>query len=129
LGDGFWGVSGDFLFIRTYDPVVLFTSLGTRHSFEREHLGNDIMPGAEWRGSMGVGLSVSPKVTLSARFAAAYVEETEINDDRVEGTIQEPMSVRLAATIAQCNRWFEPFVEFGTNDDANTTVFGAIYTY
>ncbi len=129
LGQGFWALSGDLTCIRTYDPVVVFTSIGSRFYFERNHLGNDIQLGNEYRWSMGFGLAVSPKVTLSTRFAAAYIEETEIDDERIPGTIQEPMSIRFAATIAQCNRWFEPFVEFGTNDDSNATVFGVIYTY
>jgi hypothetical protein len=129
LGDGFWAASADLTCIRTYDPVVLFTTIGTRQYIEREHENADILPGGEYRWSFGVGFAASSKVTLSSRFSAAYIDETEVNGDRIEGSMQEPMSVRLAATIAQCNRWFEPFVEFGTNDDANITVFGAIYTY
>jgi hypothetical protein len=129
LGEGFWAFSGELLFIQTYDPVVVFTSLGTRQFVQREFHDNIILPGGEYFWSLGVGLAVNPRVTLSTRFIAAYVSETTIDGDRVPGTVQEPMSIRMAATISQKDYFVEPFVEFGTTNDAGSTAFGVIWTY
>ncbi len=129
LGEGFWVFSGELLFIQTYDPVVLFTSIGTQQSVQREFNDLEILPGGEYFWTFGVGLAVSPRVTLSTRFIAGYVSETTIDSERVPGTIQEPMAVRMAATIAQKDYFVEPFVQFGTTDDANDSVFGVVWTY
>ena len=129
LGSGFWSVGGSVLWIRSYDPVVLFYGLGTRHHFERTFLGREIRPGSEYSYTLGVGFAVNERVTLSSRFTGQFVEEVKIDGERVPGSILEPMSVRLAATIAQPKRLVEPFVEFGTTNDAVSTFLGVINTY
>jgi hypothetical protein len=129
LGDGFWSFFGELLCIQTYDPVVVFTSLGTQQSIQREFFGAEIRPGGEYFWTFGAGLAVNPRVTLSTRFIAQYISETTIDSERVPGTIQEPMAIRMAATIAQTDYFVEPFVQFGTNDDAVDTLFGVIWTY
>lgn len=129
LGDGFWSFFGELLCIQTYDPVVVFTSIGTQQSIEREIFGDNILPGGEYFWTFGTGFAVNPRVTLSTRFIAEYISDTYINGDRVPGTAQEPMSIRLAATIAHPDYFVEPFVQFGTNDDAVDTLFGVVWTY
>jgi hypothetical protein len=129
LGEGFWSFFGELLCIQTYDPVVLFTSIGTQQSVQREFFGAEILPGGEYFWTFGAGLSVNPRLTLSSRFIAQYTSETTIDGDRVPGTIQEPMAIRMAATIAQPDYFVEPFVQFGTNDDAVDTLFGAVWTF
>ena len=129
LGEGFWSFFGELLCLQTYDPVVLFTSIGTQQSVQREFLGTEVLPGGEYFWTFGAGLSVNPRVTLSTRFIAQYISETTIDGDRVPGTIQEPMAIRMAATIAQPDYFVEPFVQFGTNDDAVDTLFGAVWTF
>ena len=40
------------------------------------------------------------------------------------------MSIRLSATISKpCDRFLEPFVEFGITDDAISSFIGIQYTY
>jgi hypothetical protein len=130
LGQGFWSIQGNLLLIQPYDPIVVFYGVGMQRSFEHEYIGLDIQPGAEYSYSMGVGFAVNDRVTLSARFRGAYVEETEVEGLRVIGSNAEPMTIRLAATISKpCERIVEPFVEFGMTEDSVAGFFGVTWTF
>ncbi len=130
LGQGFWSVSGSLLCIKPYDPIVFFYGIGTERFFEREFLGLEIRPGAQYTYNFGVGFAVNERVTLSTRFNGAYVEELEVNGERRFGTNSEPMSIRFSATISQpCDRLVEPFVEFGITDDAISSFIGVTWTF
>ena len=130
LGQGFWSITGSLLCIKPYDPIVFFYGIGTERFFEREFLGLEIRPGAQYTYNFGVGFAVNERVTLSTRFIGAYVEELEVNGERRFGTNSEPMSIRLSATISQpCDRLVEPFVEFGITDDAISSFIGVTWTF
>jgi len=131
LGNGFWSISGNLLWVQTrYDPVVVFYGFGARYQFAREYIGIEFDPGTEYNYTLGTGFAVNERVTLSAQFFGSYIEELKANGERVEGTIQEPMNLRLAATLAKpCNRIVEPFVTFGLTDDAISANFGITWTY
>ena len=129
LGDGFWSLSGDLLVIHHYDPVVMFYGFGTRHRFERSVQDTLVAPGGEYSYRLGVGFAVNEKVTMSAAFSGAYIDDLDLDGDRVEGTLQEPLSLRLATTIAKNGRLIEPFVDFGLTNDANDANLGIIWTY
>lgn len=129
LGSGFWSVFGNLLWVRPYDPVTVFYGLGVKHSFEKEYVGLDLKPGNEYSYVLGVGFAVNEKMTLSTRFRGSYVEELDVDGQRIPGTILEPMSVRLAATIAQEKHIVEPFVDFGVTEDSSNAYFGIIWTY
>ncbi len=131
LGNGFWAISGNLLWVQTrYDPVVVYYGFGARYQFAHEYIGIDFEPGTEYNYTLGAGFAVNERVTLSTQFFGAYIEELKANGDRVEGTIQEPMTIRLAATLAKpCNRIVEPFVAFGLTDDSISSNFGITWTY
>jgi hypothetical protein len=130
LGQGFWSVSGSLLCIKPYDPVVFFYGIGTERFFEREFVGLEIRPGAQYTYNFGVGFAVNERVTLSTRFNGAYTEELEVNGERRFGTNAEPMTIRFSATISQpCDRLVEPFVEFGITDDAISSFIGVTWTF
>ena len=131
LGNGFWAISGNLLWVQTrYDPVVLFYGFGARYQFEREYFGIEFQPGTEFNYTLGTGFAVNERVTLSTQFFGSYIEELKANGERVEGTIQEPMNLRLAATLAKpCNRIVEPFITFGLTDDSISSNFGITWTY
>ncbi len=117
------------LFIDNYDPIVIFYGIGYRHQFEREFLGIDVDPGEEIRAQLGVGFAVNSQVTLSTRFAAAFITRTQYDGQSVDGSYSEPMSVRFAATVLRCQKLIEPFVEIGATDDATASRFGIVWTY
>ena len=131
LGNGFWAVSGNLLWVQTrYDPVVVYYGLGARYQFEHEYFGIEFQPGMEYNYTLGAGFAVNERCTLSTQFFGAFIEELKANGERVEGTIQEPLNLRVAATLAKpCNRLVEPFCTFGLTDDAISSNIGITWTY
>jgi len=130
LGDGFWTMSGDVLFIHHIDPLVFFYGFGTRQGFERNFFGVNVAPGQQYSYNFGLGFAVNERVTLSGSFLGAYISEFHAGGRRVQGSIQEPMSLRFSATMARKNkRLIQPFVDIGMTDDAAAATFGLIQTY
>ncbi len=138
LGEGFWSLTSAITFIQNYDPVVLFYGGGYRHRFQEKFNGDTkVTPGSQFIYRFGVGFAVNPNVTLSATFNGSFIGELEVNGTNVGGSTQEPMQVRLAATINKRKlskthssvKLVEPFVTFGLNDDAIDTVIGATWTF
>lgn len=128
LGNGTWSLSSNLLFIRTYDPLVVFYGFGTRQHFDRDVNGQRFEAGQEYNYQMGVGFAVNSKVTFSTRFNGAYVTESRFDGNRILGSIQEPMVVQFALTIAQCKGLVEPFIDFGLTDESIESRFGVIWT-
>jgi|GEM_PF-1425819 len=143
LGQGFWTLTAGVNFIQTYDPIVIFYGLGYRHRFESNfdvNIGSGhitVNPGKQIFYRFGAGFAVNPRVTLSASFIGSYITEDKIDGVRLAGSIREPISVRLAATISknkelkknQRIKMLEPFVNFGVTDAAANTLFGVSYTH
>ncbi len=128
LGRGSWSLAASLLYIRNYDPLVVFYGFGTRQSFDQDFNGQDFRPGQEYNYQMGIGFAVNSQITLSTRFNGAYVTEAELDGQRFLGSIQEPMAVELALTIAQCQGLVEPFVNFGLTEDAVESRIGVVWT-
>ena len=131
LGNGFWSIAGNLTWVQTrYDPVIVYYGLGVRQQFAHEYVGIDFQPGTEYDYTLGTGFAVNERVTLSAQFFGAYINELKADGRRLVGTNQEPMSLRFAATLAKpCNRIVEPFVTFGLTEDAVAANFGITWTY
>ncbi len=132
LGEGFWTMRGDLLFVHNYDPVVVFYGFGYRHRFNNEIDGFNVDPGQQAFYRLGVGFAVNPQVTLSTAFLGNYIGSDVIEGVRVAGGIREPMSLRFAATVTpKCPghwRTIEPFVNVGITDEALDTIFGITWT-
>ena len=137
LGDGYWSVTAGLTFIHTYDPVVLFYGFGYRHRFTNTfNNGVTVNPGKQIFYRLGTGFAVSPRVTFSASFLGSYITENVINGVRVRGDIQEPMYLRLAATISRDQKakghksaqTIEPFVNFGLTEGAIDSIIGISWT-
>ncbi|MDA7979069.1 MAG: hypothetical protein MPJ50_09920 [Pirellulales bacterium] len=133
LGEGFWTMRGDLLFIQNYDPVVIFYGLGYRHRFNNSIDGFAIDPGQHAFYRLGVGFAVNPQVTFSTAFFGNYIGSDVIDGVRVAGGIREPMSLRFAATVtpkdcAHGFRTIEPFVNVGLTETALDTVIGITWT-
>jgi len=125
LGSGHWTVATGLQFVRTTDPLVLFWGIGYLHQFSERSDGLKYEPGEGVTYNMGLGFSVNDDVSLSGRFAGVYQGDWKIGGEKEEGTSQEPMSLRLAATLRYRRRvYLEPAVSFGLNDDAPDIVVG-----
>jgi len=138
LGEGFWSASAALTFVQDYDPLVLFYGGGFRYRFQKKFDGlYKVDPGNQFFYRFGLGFAVNPNLTLSASFNASFIAEAEINGEDVGGSTQEPMHIRLAATInrRQTSRshasvkTIEPFLAFGLNDDAIDTLLGISWTH
>jgi hypothetical protein len=128
LGQGFWAISGQLLFINNYDPVIAFYGVGYRHLFERQFGGALFQPGEQLSYQFGVGFAANDRVTLSATFFGFFISNTLIDRTSFEGTNVEPMSLRFAATIARNERIIEPFAQIGMTDFAPAASFGITIT-
>ncbi|MEX0676816.1 MAG: hypothetical protein WD063_07045 [Pirellulales bacterium] len=129
LGQGFWALAGQGLFINRYDPVIVFYGGGFRHLFEREFDGVLFAPGEQANYMFGVGFSVNDRVTLSSTFQGFYITNTFINSVNVRGSNLEPMSMRFSATIVRNCRIIEPFVQIGVTDSAPRVNAGIVVTF
>ena len=129
LGGGTWSIGSNLLFVRSYDPVVVFYGVGTRQHFLSSFEGVSFRPGGEYNYQFGIGFAVNSRVTLSTRFNGAYVSEIRLAGQRVQGTIQEPMTLGLAMTVSKEKKLVEPFIDFGLTDEATDARFGIIWTH
>jgi len=128
LGQGFWAMSGSLLFVHRYDPVIVFYGGGIRHLFEREFDGVLFSPGEQILYQFGLGFSVNDRVTLSTAFQGFYITNTRLDNETIDGTNLEPISLRFAATIARNCRIIEPFVAIGATHSAPAANFGLVVT-
>lgn len=129
LGLGFWTVTGSINAVKSYDPVVVFGSLGYQHAFERSFDGTDYQLGETFLYSMGMGFAISEQITVSSALVGAFQTDTYIDGARSTGSSFEPISLRLALTASTFeNHIVEPFIRMGMSEDAGDAGFGVIIT-
>jgi hypothetical protein len=128
LGNGVWRLGGDLLVVSSLDPCVLFYGAGYTYSFERDFDGVQVELGHEFQYNFGLGFAANERVTLSTAFLGSYITETRFDDQLVPNSDQEPLRIRLAATIAQNCRIVEPFVNFGLTETAPAAELGIVWT-
>jgi hypothetical protein len=130
LGQGFWSIQGQMLFIQEYDPCVIFYGGGVEGFFPHEYIGREFQRGMEYSYLFGIGFAVNERITLSSRFRGSYIDDLEVDGNRILGSNIEPMTLRFAATISKpCKRLMEPFVEFGLTEEAVNSYFGITWTF
>jgi hypothetical protein len=130
LGQGFWAGYWSVLAIHTYDPVVVFYGVGSRHCFTKDIDGIPAKPGDQYIYQLGTGFAINERVTLSTTFFGSYITEARVNNHIVQGTILEPMYLRFAVTITRPNkRIIEPFATIGMTDAAANAQAGITWTF
>jgi hypothetical protein len=131
MGQGFWAAYWNMLIVHKYDPVIIFYGVGSRHCFTGEtELFTSAKPGDQYSYQLGTGFAINERITLSTTFFGSYITETQVDGERVPGTILEPLNLRFATTISRpCDRIVEPFVEVGLTDDAPNARVGITWTY
>ena len=125
LGTGFWGLSANLNAVQSYDPVVVFASVGYSHFFGRTYFGNHIQLGETISYGFGAGMAINDEITLSTSLSGSYQFDTQVDGVRFPRTSFEPISLRMAltGTMFKCHI-VEPFVRFGLTDDATDVNFG-----
>lgn len=138
LGAGYWTLTSGVNLTESYDPLVLFTSLGYTYTFaEKIASGVHIDAGNTVFYQGGMGYAINPKVTCSAVFAGATSGTLVLNGTPLAGTRSELFTLRLACTITDTSdkrlsglgRTHEPYIKFGLNQVANDVEFGIRWTY
>jgi hypothetical protein len=130
LGQGFWAGYWNVLVIHTYDPVVVFYGVGSRHFFTKDILDIPAKPGDQYLYQFGTGFAINERITLSTTFFGYYITDAWVNNRVVDGTILEPMYLRFAVTITRCNnRIIEPFATIGMTDAAANAQVGITWTF
>lgn len=142
-GSGFWAVNTNVTFIKTYDPAVIYGSLGYTHLFARR-FGNAlngafVIPGESFSYGLGLGFAINDRITLSSSFSGTVQTQTSIDLVRTlpgVGTQQtftgvhvETMQIRhaLTCTVSPC-QIVEPFVIFGLTRDTPEADLGVTCT-
>ena len=128
LGNGVWRLGGDLLVVRSIDPVILFYGAGYTYSFQRDFDDVQIELGHEFQYNLGLGFAANERITLSTAFLGSFITETRFDDQLVPGSDQEPLRIRLAATMTQNCRIVEPFVNFGLTETAPAAELGIVWT-
>ncbi len=129
LGQGFWAVFWNVLVIQSFDPVTVFYGVGGRQLFAKEVDSQYVQPGQQFSYQCGAGFAVNERVTFSASYFGYFITDTYIDKQRVAGSFFEPQYVRLAVTCVREHRIIEPFVLFGTTQDAARSIVGVNMTF
>lgn len=130
LGNGFWTVGVGLTFVRTYDPVVLFASVGYAHQFEREFFGRAVAPGEEFSYAFGAGLAVNDDITLSTQMQSLVQLDFFIDGQRLSDSATEATVLRHSVIRRVCEQSFvEFFLMHGLTDDAPRINFGVLHTH
>lgn len=129
LGQGFWAVGSDVLFINRYDPIVCYWGGGYRHLFARNFENVLFQPGEQFFYQFGVGFAVNDRVTLSTTLLGNYLTEIRVNNMVAQGSNLDPISLRFAITIARQRRIIEPFALIGATTSAPQAWIGVTYTF
>ena len=91
LGQGFWAGYWNVLAIHTYDPVIVFYGVGSRHFFTKDIMGIPAKPGDQYLYQLGTGFGINERITFSTTFIGYYITEASVNNRFVEGTTLEPL--------------------------------------
>ena len=130
LGGGRWRLSGAATFIRSYDPAVLFGSVGYTHSFKDTLGGIDIEGGQSINYSFGAGFAINNQISLSGQFFGAYQTEIKLNGEEIDGSNREPMALRSSLTYRISDgQYLEPAVTYGLNDSAPDVILQLSYSH
>ncbi len=106
-GSGFRGAQASFTMIYPSDPAVIFSSVSYLHNFERD-VGSGygvVRPGRVVGASVGLGLSLNDRTSISFAYDHSIVYRTEVENDpgldpiferRHVGTLMWGLSHRMA---------------------------------
>jgi hypothetical protein len=127
-GSGFWAAEGGVTMLYPTDPAVIFASLNYLHNLPRDvdktigdsHIGR-VEPGDSIGASLGFGLSLNPRFSVSFGYSHNYIfpTKTEIGTTVQEsnslqvGSLQMGWSFRLNERMTLTNNF-----EFGVTSDA-----------
>jgi len=130
-GSGFFGLSGTLSFVYPNEPGVLFGNVrytwnipsavnATQPGSSDDSTYGKIDPGDVIGGSMGLGLAINDRVSLSLSYDHAYVLKTRQNGDYVDGSVPLQIGTLGAGLTWRRSRRssYSFFLGVGVTDDA-----------
>ncbi|MGF6724625.1 hypothetical protein P3T43_003994 [Paraburkholderia sp. GAS41] len=104
-GSGFWAVQPGLTWLFPTDPVVFFGNFSYLHNFGKgesltlvngvqENLGH-VQPGDIWDFSVGMGLALNEKASVSLGYDMDIVQPTSENGQTVVGSVREILGTLL----------------------------------
>ncbi len=102
-GSGFWGAEGGLTILYPSDPAVIFAGINYTHNFSRDinktiggALIGKVAPGDSIGASMGFGLSLNPRLSVSLGYNHIYIFETR---SQIGGTLQKANSLQVGSLL------------------------------
>ncbi len=102
-GSGFWGTEGGITMLYPSDPAVIFAGLNYTHNFSSDinkTIGGafvgKVVPGDSIGASMGFGLSLNPRLSVSLGYSHIYIFETY---SQIGGTEQTASSLQIGTLL------------------------------
>ena len=119
IGSEFHRISVNLSSSKSIDPVVLSGGLFYGHSFSENINGNDFQPGDSVGLSGSASLAVTPDISGSMGLSIAFVDELEVNGDRIDGTERTVGVLGLGAGFVIGNgRFLFLSADIGITDDS-----------
>jgi len=123
IGTGHWMLTGSATAFKSYDPLVLYTTVNYTHLIPATYFGVHIVPGDIWDLNTGLGFSVNDTNTLSAQLFIDYQEKWQFNRANVPQTQITPITLKLSYIhVLSPNDLIQPAVFLGLTRDANDAV-------
>lgn len=102
-GSGFWAVEGGLTMLYPSDPAVIFASISYLHNLPRDidkeiggaHVGR-VEPGGSISGSLGFGLALNPRFSVSFGYSHSYIFPTKT---QIGNTVQESNSLQVGSLL------------------------------
>lgn len=98
-GSGFWAVEGGLTMLYPTDPVVIFGGITYLHNFSRDidrevggALVGRVEPGASIGASLGFGLSLNPRFSVSFGYTHTYIRPTRTE---IGATVQSSQPLQI----------------------------------
>ncbi|SDK76553.1 Putative MetA-pathway of phenol degradation [Franzmannia pantelleriensis] len=131
-GNGVWGVSTGFSFLKTLDPAIVFANVGYTHNIERsfdnissgeDTVSADIDLGDSYRFGFGTAFALNERFSLSMSYSHQYSQKSRITQDgesrSIVGSDATAGSVNFGATYGLNNNTSViTNVSVGLTDDA-----------
>ena len=102
-GSGFWAAEGGVTMLYPTDPAVIFASLSYLHNVPRnidKTIGTAMIgrvePGDSIGASLGFGLSLNPRFSISLGYSHNYIFETKT---QIGGTVQKSNSLQVGSML------------------------------
>src|ERR1700754_837916 len=135
-GSGFYSAQAGVTWLYPSDPVVFFGNLSYLHNFERKNVSrNVLLAGKQFLGdvkagdiadiSIGMGLSLNEKASISIGYDQAFVGRTQQNDHALPGSARATLGTLLIGGSYRFNDKETLNVTLGvgvTRDTPDTTI-------